>query len=84
MAKKKAAKQQPSSDMAFELYRMLIGKIPEGTPMPDVYMAMVYMLADILTFARCDAMQSANTLDIIKNQVLQIMLRNKEMRNQVN
>ena len=82
MAKKKT---KETNDMAYELYVTLKRAIPDETYyFPAIIGGIEYLIADILQWAKQDANQSKMMLDIIGRDVLEIMLRNREMRNQVN
>ena len=81
MAKKK---DKEIDDMAYELYATLKRAIPDGTYMPYIMGAIEYLLADILLWCEQDAKQSKEALDVISRDVLTIMLKQKEMNNQVN
>lgn len=81
MAKKKA---KGMNDMAYELYATLKRAIPDGAYMPSTIVAIEYLLADILLWLGQDAKQSKVALDVIGKDVLRIMFKQREMRNQVN
>lgn len=81
MAKKKV---KENDIMAFELYAILKGAIPIGVDIFTLLEANAYLLADILLWSGCDAKQSKGAMDAISKSVLAIMLRQKEMNNQVN
>lgn len=76
--------QEITDNMAYDVYRAMTASIPDGTYLPAILGAIEYMLADILLFSGNDAMQSEKLLDIIKKDVLGLMLKQKEMLNQVN
>ena len=88
MAKKRnkaADENRQANDMAYELYVTLKRAIPDETYyFPAIIGGIEYLIADILQWAKQDANQSKVMLDVISRDVLTIMLKQKEMNNQVN
>ena len=76
--------KKTDNDMAFELYVKLKKAITDGVYVPAIFGSIEYLLADILLWLGHDAKQAKKILSVIGKDVLNIMLKQKELRNQVN